>query len=150
MTDSDKKAQTQPSKDKQDQGQKDTQQLIMFLVILAIAVIWGVQHPSTALRILGVMLGFGGIVMIHEFGHFIVAKLGGIKVEAFSIGMPPVALGFRKLKKGWRVRVLPKMDQPEKLEEGDHETEYQIGLLPIGGFVKMLGQSDTGAADADG
>ena len=128
---------------------KDTRQLIIFLAILAVAVVWGIQHPSTALRILAVMLGFGGIVMIHEFGHFIVAKLGGIKVEAFSIGMPPVALGIRKLKKGWRVRVLPKMDEPEHLQEGDHETEYQIGLLPIGGFVKMLGQSDTGAADAD-
>lgn len=146
MTDSDNKKDTQAAPPK---PQKDTQQLIVFLVLLAVAVVWGIQHPSTALRILGVVLGFGGIVMIHEFGHFIVAKMGGIKVEAFSIGMPPVALGFRKLKKGWRVRVLPKMDQVEHLEEGDHETEYQIGLLPIGGFVKMLGQSDTGAADAD-
>ncbi len=145
MTDTKKekmpKTKTDPNQDKR--------QLIVFLAILAMAVIWGTQHPSTALRILAVMLGFGGIVMIHEFGHFIVAKLGGIKVEAFSIGMPPVALGFRKLKKGWRVRVLPKMDEPVHLEEGDHETEYQIGLLPIGGFVKMLGQSDTGAADED-
>ena len=149
MADSDKVTDKKSTPDKRDQGQKDNQQLIIFLVVLAMAVIWGIQHPSTALRILGVMVGFGGIVMIHEFGHFIVAKMGGIKVEAFSIGMPPVALGFRKLKKGWRVRILPKMDQPENLQEGDHETEYQIGLLPIGGFVKMLGQSDTGAADAD-
>ena len=149
MTDSDKATQTQSTQDGHPHtGQKDRQQLMVFLAMVAVAVVWGVQHPSTALRILAVAVGFGGIVMIHEFGHFIVAKLGGIKVEAFSIGMPPVALGFRKLKKGWRVRVLPKVDEPEHLQEGDHETEYQIGLLPIGGFVKMLGQSDTGAADA--
>jgi regulator of sigma E protease len=87
--------------------------------------------------------------MIHELGHFLVAKLGGIKVEAFSIGFPPVLLGIRKLKKGWRFRLLPKGDQPDHVEEGDNETEYQIGLIPVGGFVKMLGQSDTGAADAN-
>jgi regulator of sigma E protease len=93
------------------------------------------------------MLGFGGIIMIHEFGHFIVAKFGGIKVEAFSIGMGPVVLGIRKLKKGWKIRLLPKIGEEQVVEEGDNETEYQIALLPIGGFVRMLGQSDTGAAD---
>jgi membrane-associated protease RseP (regulator of RpoE activity) len=56
-----------------------------------------------------------------------------------------VVLGIRKLKKGWRVRVLPKMGEIPELEDGDSETEYQIGLFPIGGFVKMLGQSDTGS-----
>ncbi|MHC5122906.1 MAG: site-2 protease family protein [Planctomycetota bacterium] len=111
------------------------------------AVAWGIKNPSTALRVLAVMLGFGGIIMIHEFGHFIVAKFGGIKVEAFSIGMGPVVLGIRKLKKGWKIRLLPKIGEEQVVEEGDNETEYQIALLPIGGFVRMLGQSDTGAAD---
>ena len=81
--------------------------------------------------------------MVHELGHFLVAKLGGIKVEAFSIGFPPVLLGIRKLKKGFRVRFLPRLGQPQQLEEGDSETEYQIGLVPLGGYVKMLGQSDS-------
>lgn len=127
----------------------ETGNLIVFAIIAVFLIIWGFQHPAAALRVALVLVGFGGIVMVHELGHFIVAKLGKIKVEAFSIGMPPVLLGIRKLKKGWRVRVLPKMNQPETLQEGDHETEYQVGLIPIGGFVKMLGQSDTGAADAD-
>ena len=113
MTDS-KKQTEMPSTSPE--PQKDTRQLIIFLAILVLAIIWGIQHPSTALRIAAVLLGFGGIIMIHEFGHFIVAKLGGIKVEAFSIGMPPVVLGFRKRKKGWRVRVLPKIGEPEQLE----------------------------------
>jgi len=43
-------------------------------------------------NVLLVLLGFGAVVMIHEFGHFIAAKMGGIKVEAFSIFMPPIAL----------------------------------------------------------
>lgn len=145
MADNDTDKQTAPNGQ---ETKNDKFQLIMILAFLVVAIIWGIHHPSTALRIVAVLLGFGGIVMIHEFGHFIVAKLGGIKVEAFSIGMPPVALGIRKLKKGWRLRVFPNMNEPEHLQEGDHETEYQIGLLPIGGFVKMLGQSDTGAAEA--
>ncbi|MHC4232718.1 MAG: site-2 protease family protein [Planctomycetota bacterium] len=127
--------------------ESQSKQLILSLVIVAVAVAWGIKNPSTALRVLAVMLGFGGIIMIHEFGHFIVAKLGGIKVEAFSIGMGPVVLGIRKLKKGWKIRLLPKIGEEQVVEEGDNETEYQIALLPIGGFVRMLGQSDTGAAD---
>ncbi|MCK5565136.1 MAG: site-2 protease family protein, partial [Planctomycetes bacterium] len=43
-----------------------------------------------------VAIGFGAVIMIHEFGHFIVAKVSGIKVEAFSIGFPPTLLGIQK------------------------------------------------------
>ena len=136
-----------PDSTQQPPQQNETRQLIIFAIILCALVVWGFQHPGPAFRVVAVLLGFGGIVMIHEFGHFIVAKLGGIKVEAFSIGMGPIVLGIRKLKKGWRVRVLPKIGAEQIVEEGDNETEYQIALLPIGGFVKMLGQSDTGAAD---
>jgi len=138
-----------PTKPVAQESDNSVRQLLTFLVILGAALIWSVYHPGAALRVLLVLLGFGGIVMVHEFGHFIVAKLGGIKVEAFSIGFPPVVLGIRKLKKGWRVRVLPKIGQAPELEEGDSETEYQVGLFPVGGFVKMLGQSDTGSAEAN-
>ena len=47
-------------------------------------------------NILLVLLGFGAVILIHEFGHFIVAKLCGIKVEAFSIGMPPTLFGIKR------------------------------------------------------
>ncbi|OQY06124.1 MAG: hypothetical protein B6I25_04495 [Planctomycetales bacterium 4572_13] len=139
--------QTQQDSSEPQAEQNNNKQLILSLVIAAVAVAWGIKNPSTALRVLAVLLGFGGIIMIHEFGHFIVAKLGGIKVEAFSIGMGPVILGIRKLKKGWKIRLMPKIGEEQQVEEGDNETEYQIALLPIGGFVRMLGQSDTGAAD---
>lgn len=147
MTEQEKTAQ-QDSTQQQTPPKDQTKQLIIFAAILCLAALWGFQNPRPALRVIAVLLGFGGIVMIHEFGHFIVAKLGGIKVEAFSIGMGPIVLGIRKLKKGWRVRVLPKIGEEQQVQDGDNETEYQIAMLPIGGFVKMLGQSDTGAADA--
>ncbi len=145
MTEQNEQAQQDSSEPQE--SQNNNKQLILSLIIAVVAILWGIKNPSTALRVLAVMLGFGGIIMIHEFGHFIVAKLGGIKVEAFSIGMGPVILGIRKLKKGWKIRLMPKIGEEQIVEEGDNETEYQIALLPIGGFVRMLGQSDTGAAD---
>jgi len=145
MTEQNEQAQQDSSEPQAEQN--NNKQLIFSLAIAVVAIMWGINNPSTALRILAVMLGFGGIIMIHEFGHFIVAKLGGIKVEAFSIGMGPVILGIRKRKKGWKIRLMPKIGEEQQVEEGDNETEYQIALLPIGGFVRMLGQSDSGAAD---
>ncbi|MBR5934509.1 MAG: site-2 protease family protein [Treponema sp.] len=59
------------------------------------------------------------IVFFHELGHFIVAKLNGVKVLTFSIGMGPVLL--RKMHKG---------------------TEYRLSLLPIGGYCGMEGEND--------
>jgi regulator of sigma E protease len=103
-----------------------------------------------------VALGFGAVILVHEFGHFIFAKICGIKVEAFSIGFPPVLAGFSRTEKGYRIRILPQLftkeGEPEsggfsftigkKAKPG--ETEYQVGLIPLGGFVKMLGQEDVG------
>lgn len=62
------------------------------------------------------------LVLIHEFGHFIVAKKLGIKVEEFGFGFPPRAL---KIKRG--------------------ETVYSINWLPIGGFVKLYGEDEAGS-----
>ncbi len=110
-------------------------------------------------NVLLVLLGFGAVVMVHEFGHFIAAKIGGIKVEAFSIFMPPILFGIQRTEKGIRIRILPEILPKEDDESGDgalsftvgregvpSETEYRIGLIPFGGFVKMLGQDDTGPA----
>ncbi|WP_224245941.1 RIP metalloprotease RseP [Hyalangium gracile] len=58
----------------------------------------------------------GVLVTVHELGHFLVAKACGVKVLKFSFGFGPKLLGFTK-----------------------GETEYQIALLPLGGFVKMAG-----------
>ena len=69
------------------------------------------------------ILPFAGIlvvlVVIHELGHFITAKLSGVKVLEFGIGYPPKLWGIRR-----------------------GETEYTINLLPLGGFVRLLGEED--------
>ena len=62
------------------------------------------------------ILLLGVLVTVHELGHFLVAKACGVKVLKFSIGFGPKIIGFTK-----------------------GETEYQVALLPLGGFVKMAG-----------
>jgi regulator of sigma E protease len=64
----------------------------------------------------GAILVLGIMVLVHEFGHFIAAKLLGVRVEVFSIGFGKRLLGFRR---------------------GD--TDYRISVLPLGGYVKMTG-----------
>lgn len=122
-------------------------------VILLIA--WNINFFGNALLVL---LGFGAVVIVHEFGHFIVAKLSGIKVEAFSLFMPPILLGVQKTEEGLRIRILPEI-LPKKGDDSGNgalcftiagkykpsDTEYRVGLIPFGGFVKMLGQEDTGS-----
>src|SRR5256885_13691634 len=62
------------------------------------------------------VLGF--MILIHEFGHFAVAKWLGVRVEQFAIGFGKRLIGFRK-----------------------GETDYRINLLPLGGYVKMSGEN---------
>ena len=132
----------------------------LLLVVVVAAVYLVVQNAGVFWKILLVMLGFGAVVLVHEFGHFIVAKLSDINVEAFSIGFPPVLAGIQRTEKGWRVRVLPGFFRKEGEDSGDGslsftigtkskagETEYRIGLIPFGGFVKMLGQDDSKASE---
>lgn len=63
------------------------------------------------------ILAFSILIFWHELGHFIFAKLNGVKVEEFSLGMGPKLFGVK-----------------------GKETEYVIKALPIGGYVKMLGE----------
>ncbi len=58
------------------------------------------------------------LVFVHEMGHFLVARWVGVRVKEFSIGMPPKALSIKR---------------------GD--TEYKIGWLPLGGYVRLEGQN---------
>jgi regulator of sigma E protease len=74
---------------------------------------------SNISSILLTALGLGLVIFIHELGHFAVAKWCDVKVERFSIGFGPLLLKFVK-----------------------GETEYALSLLPLGGYVKMLGQDD--------
>ena len=78
------------------------------------------------LSVLAALLVFGLIVLIHEFGHFLFAKRGGITVDEFSIGMGPRIFSF---------------------ERGG--TRYSLKILPFGGSCMMRGEdeanSDPGA-----
>ncbi len=132
--------------------------LLMLLLIVIAVVSLIIQNIDKFSNILLTIIGFGTVVLIHEFGHFIVAKLSDIKVERFSIGFPPYLFGIQRTEKGRRLRILPGflITDPQdkdadgslaKFHFGDNQkagdTEYCLGLIPFGGFVKMLGQDDT-------
>jgi regulator of sigma E protease len=119
----------------------------MLIGVIACGAVWlGIQNPGMTWKILQVALGFGAVIMIHELGHFLVAKACGIRIEMFSIGFPPVILSLKRTKQGLRVKVLPHASDQAVMADDDG-TDYCIGLLPFGGFVKMMGQSDTGTVE---
>ena len=68
---------------------------------------------------LQVIIAFGILIAIHEFGHYISAKLTGMKVEEFSIGFGKRMLGFKR-----------------------GETEYSWRIVPLGGYCKIFGMED--------
>jgi len=134
--------------------------LILFFTIFLMVVVFVVWNVRAFGNVLCVLLGFGAVIIVHEFGHFIVAKLSDIKVEVFSIGFSPILAGILRTEKGFRVRILPGLLPVSQGDDSDGslatftigkagkagETEYRIGLIPFGGYVKMLGQEDTKAA----
>ncbi len=67
--------------------------------------------------IVAFIIVFGVLVFIHEFGHFFTAKLVGVRVEVFSLGFGQRLFGFKK-----------------------GETDYRVCLIPLGGYVKLLGE----------
>src|SRR5579864_2986704 len=70
------------------------------------------------IAVLAVAVVLGLLVLVHEFGHYAVAKLCGVRVEVFSIGFGKRLVGFRR---------------------GD--TDYRISAIPLGGYVKMSGEN---------
>jgi regulator of sigma E protease len=66
-----------------------------------------------------IILSLSILVGLHEFGHLIAAKVFGMRVEKYSIGFPPKIFGFQY-----------------------GETEYSIGAIPLGGYVKISGMID--------
>lgn len=77
------------------------------------------------MEILIFILVIVALIVVHEFGHFVAAKLSGMRVDEFGLGYPPRALVIAK--KG--------------------ETEYTLNWLPFGGFVKIFGEDDGGEKD---
>ena len=66
---------------------------------------------------IAIVLMFGVLISVHEWGHLVMAKRAGILCHEFAIGFGPKIVSFRK-----------------------NETLYTIRLLPIGGYVKMAGE----------
>ena len=82
-----------------------------------------------------VVIGLGLVIFIHELGHFLVAKACGVKCEKFYVGFDvPISIPLGRWGKLRFPRTLWKRQWGE--------TEYGIGILPLGGYVKMLGQDD--------
>jgi len=75
------------------------------------------------------------LVFVHELGHFIAAKLSGMRVDAFAIGFGQRLFGYNK-KLGFSFGSLPKGVDLEG------ETDYRVCILPLGGYVKVAGMID--------
>src|ERR671910_3673208 len=63
-------------------------------------------------------VGFAALIILHEFGHFVAAKATGMRVERFALFLPPL---LAKVRRG--------------------ETEYAIGAVPLGGYVRITGMN---------
>ena len=76
---------------------------------------------NLAITITAFVVALGVLIVIHEYGHYVVARLCGVKVLRFSVGFG------RPL---WRIR------------RGRDQTEWVIAALPLGGYVKMLDEHE--------
>ncbi|MCC5828388.1 MAG: site-2 protease family protein [Phycisphaeraceae bacterium] len=126
---------------------------------------------ETIFALVLILLGFGFVIFVHELGHFAVAKAVGIKVTQFAIGFGQALFAYRKgmgfrrgtteaeyarriteylQSKGISPKAKPDQepefgqDQIAEASEalGLSETEYRWNWMPLGGYVKMLGQED--------
>src|SRR4030095_11076442 len=81
------------------------------------------RHPAGRAFLVTTILSFviviGILILVHELGHFLVARWTGVGVERFSIGFGPVLLRGR-----------------------GEETEYCLSAIPMGGYVKMVGEEN--------
>ena len=85
------------------------------------------MFSETIWYLISFITAIGILVFVHELGHFLVAKKAGIRVERFSLGFPPKAIGFQ-----WG------------------ETEYCLSWIPFGGYVKVAGMADVGTEETSG
>ena len=130
---------------------------------------------SNIFNILLVLTGFTLVIVVHELGHFLVARWAGVRVLAFAVGFGPALFSFRRglgLRIGSSepeyfaraksaletarqldlhaddVRIAPQaaMSKAPAALPGISPTEYRLNVFPFGGYVKMLGQDDTDAS----
>jgi len=81
-----------------------------------------VNSPEDLFRLLQVVFGIGLVIFVHEAGHFLAARLCGVRVEVFSLGFGPRLFGWRR-----------------------GATLYQVAAIPVGGYVRMAGEMGDGS-----
>ncbi len=149
------------------QSQVLRSRIMMYGVLMPIAAISLAGIANSFLRILWVVLGFSLIIFLHELGHFVVARLCSVRCLAFSLGIGPRMFGWRK-GAGFSFGADPldpeaKKEHTPTLEEAEVATthadlpttatppehsslvgdcDYRVSWLPLGGYVRMLGQDD--------
>ncbi|MEM1013196.1 MAG: site-2 protease family protein [Planctomycetota bacterium] len=104
---------------------------------------------ASILNLLLLAFGFGFVIFWHELGHFLAAKWAGVRVEQFAVGFGNAIFSYRKglgLRRGtsgpeYKQRIAEKPDLDIS------PTEYRLNWLPLGGYVKMLGQEDLAVPD---
>ena len=86
------------------------------------------------IKILQVILALSVLILIHEAGHFMWAKIFGIRVDKFFLFFDALGVKLFSTRQAWFVRLFPKA--------ASWETEYGIGWLPLGGYCKIAGMVD--------
>lgn len=86
------------------------------------------------IKIIQVILALSILILVHEFGHFVFAKIFGIRVDKFFLFFDTGEFKLFSTRSRWFVKVFPKAK--------DWETEYGIGWLPLGGYCKIAGMID--------
>lgn len=86
------------------------------------------------IKIIQVILALSILILVHEFGHFVFAKIFGIRVDKFFLFFDTGEFKLFSTRSRWFVKIFPKAK--------DWETEYGIGWLPLGGYCKIAGMID--------
>jgi len=94
------------------------------------------------LTIVVFFLVLGLLVLVHEAGHFFVARRFGVRVDEFGLGIPPRIIGFYKNEAGKWKAVGPKVKQT-------NSTIWSLNWIPLGGFVKIKGEEGEAAGEPD-
>lgn len=94
------------------------------------------------LSVLVFLLVLSGLVLLHELGHFFVARIFGVKADEFGFGFPPRAIGFVKDDGKWK-----RIGRTDRARY--RRTIWSLNWLPLGGFVRLKGEVPEDAKDED-
>ncbi|MBK9121486.1 MAG: site-2 protease family protein [Phycisphaerales bacterium] len=114
--------------------------------LIGVAALLGMTEQITAwlegtLLLVKVLIGFSIIIFVHELGHFLAAKWMGVRVDRFAVGFFYRICGYRR-GEGFTFGPRPNYRPDDLAKKGYGETDYCLNALPIGGYVKMLGEDD--------